>query len=329
MWDMDNSDIPATLERILSILGHISMTCCYDTSNKPLCETKSQVLLTQSHSSTLAQEIITLLRTLHGLLGWNQVLNAMLMQKLTIAANLLNDPNLLNDLSNLENEHYVVSACLSIMESWDVRPRIGAIVEIDFKQGTVFRITQKGKLCVQLHNTSDVKKVTLYDLKAVAPLSFNLDRMPFNEAHMKTFALLFISKQYGSNQERKNIYGQVNMNYLRNQQTMLCSLNATRVLQKDQHKLRKVLKYHVNSLDQYQEQYASDEDPNPNLVVQKLLSIATQPSPLKPSFTLEEMQLAALNLSQYLAAEVSFEKPVLINNDKPTVLRQVSALDSR
>lgn len=98
---------------------------------------------------------------------------------------------------------------------------------------------------------------------------------------------------------------------------MLSALNATRVLQTDQYKLRKVLKYHINSLDQYQEHSTcEDEIAHPSLVIQKMLSISTQPSPLKPSFSLEEMQLAALNLSQYMAAEGTFEKPITISNDK-------------
>lgn len=209
---MDNSEIPSTLERILNILGQICLTCRYDTSNKPLCESKSQVLLTQSHSSTLAQELVGLLRTLHGILGWNQVLNAMLMQKLNLAAYLLTDTGMLsiiNEGPSADQQHFMISACLNVMGSWDVRPRIGAVMEIDMKQGTVFRVTQKGKLCVQMHNSGEVKKVTLYDLKLIPAMMFNLDRMPFSENLIKTWALLLLSKQYNfyNNQDRKPLYG--------------------------------------------------------------------------------------------------------------------------
>nr|KAF7263608.1 hypothetical protein GWI33_001634 [Rhynchophorus ferrugineus] len=73
-------------------------------------------------------------------------------------------------------------------------------------------------------------------------------------------------------------------------------------------------------MDQSQEQQSIEEELNqqPILLIQKLLAKATQPSPLKPGFNLQEMQLAALNLSQYLAAEGNFEVPCGINNDKPT-----------
>lgn len=76
----------------------------------------------------------------------------------------------------------------------------------------------------------------------------------------------------------------------------------------------------MNTTDQNSEQQSLDDETNqtPVLLVQKILLKATQPSPLKPGSTLEEMQLAALNLSQFLAAEGHLEKSS-ISNDKPTV----------
>lgn len=99
---------------------------------------------------------------------------------------------------------------------------------------------------------------------------------------------------------------------------MLSALNASQTLQNHQYRLRKVLKYQMSSTDHSQEQQSPDEEPNqpPVLLIQKILIKATQPSPLKPSFSLEEMQLAALNLSQFLAAEGNLEKASGINNDK-------------
>lgn len=114
--------------------------------------------------------------------------------------------------------------------------------------------------------------------------------------------------------------GQVNLPYLRTQQNILYTLNATRVLCSNQYKLRKVLKYPVNGMDQSQEQQSIEEELNqqPVLLIQKLLVRATQPSPLKPGFNLQEMQLAALNLSQFLAAEGNHEQSTNVNNDKMT-----------
>lgn len=109
---------------------------------------------------------------------------------------------------------------------------------------------------------------------------------------------------------------------------MLYTLNATRSLYTNQHKLRKVLKYQINYLDQSQEQASIEEEINQPaaLLVQKLLTKATQPSPVKSCFNLQQMQLAALNLSQYLAAEGNFDKTIYINNDK--VAMKVTEMNS-
>lgn len=97
-------------------------------------------------------------------------------------------------------------------------------------------------------------------------------------------------------------------------------LNATKILHSNQYKLRKVLRYSVNSIDQSEEQHSIEEEFNqqPILLIQKLLTKATQPSPLKPGFSLQEMQLAVLNLSQYLAAEANSDTSSTcnINNEK-------------
>ena len=213
-WDMDNPEIPSLLEQILAILGRIILTCSYDTGNKPLYESKSLVLLTQSHSSTLAQEIITLLRILHGILGWNQALNAIFIQKLTLAMNLLNEGSFIStniEGQTLDHQQLIVIACLNVIGGWDMRPRIGALVEIDSELGTIIRVTQKGKLCVRIHDSSEIKKVTLTGLKLIEQPTFLLDKMPLNEHLVKIFGAMILNKQstYLNNSERKSVYGKI------------------------------------------------------------------------------------------------------------------------
>ncbi|XP_044262446.1 E3 ubiquitin-protein ligase HERC2 isoform X2 [Tribolium madens] len=320
-WDMDNSEIPTLLEKLLNILGKIILTCSYDTGNKPQTTTKSLVLLTQSHSSTLAQEIIHLLRSLHGLVGWNQVLNAILAQKLNLAAYFLSDTclmSMINDGNTSDQQHYMVIACLNVIGAWDVRPRIGGVAEVECQQGTIVRVTPKGKLCVQIHETGESRKVPINNLKLSPQVEFNFDRMPLSENLVKTWASLLLNRQSSAlnSHEKKPQHGQVNAAYLRTQQNTLSALNATRMLNNNQYKLRKVLKHQINGMDQSQEQQSIEEELNqqPVLLIQKLLTKATQPSPLKPGFSRQEMQLAALNLSQYLAAEGNFG----VSGDKTT-----------
>lgn len=215
---MDDSEITPLLETLLNILGKIILTCAYDTGNKPLCESKSLVLLTQSHSSSLAQEIINLLRFLHGLVGWNQVLNAILMNKLNLAAYLLSEDCLMtavNDCHTTDQQQYVVTACLNVIGAWDTRPRIGSVAEIENAFGTVVRVTQKGKLCLLMHDGGDVKRVPLNNLKMIEQPSFNLDRMPLGENLTKIWASLLASKQnnYMGNNDRKYVYGKYKLHW--------------------------------------------------------------------------------------------------------------------
>jgi hypothetical protein len=50
-----------------------------------------RVSLTASHSSTVAEECIALLRSLHSLPVWNQALNHILANKLAVAGDLLTE----------------------------------------------------------------------------------------------------------------------------------------------------------------------------------------------------------------------------------------------
>lgn len=211
---MDDPEILPLLETLLNILGKIILTCSYDTGNKPLCESKSLVLLTQSHSSSLAQEIISLLRSLHGLVGWNQVLNAILVNKLNLAAYLLSEDCLMTAVSDghtTDQQQYIVTACLNVIGAWDVRPRIGTVAEVENSFGTIVRVTQKGKLCLLMHDTGDIKRVPLTNLKLVEQLLFNLDRMPLGENLTKIWASLLTSKQnnYMGSNDRKFVYGKL------------------------------------------------------------------------------------------------------------------------
>lgn len=217
-WDLDNPDILPLLEKLIYILGHITLTCTYDVENKPTSELKSAVLLTQSHSSTLAQEIINLLRTLHGIVGWNQVLNSILVQNLNLAVYFSNETSLTsNDDSNSDDEHCKVIAALNVIGSWDVRPRTGAVVQVDNLEGTIVRATQKGKLCVHLHGSGEIRKVALNSIKLMSNPTFNLERMPLSENLIKMWAHLLLNKQSSSlNNSERRIHGKLlkNVRYL-------------------------------------------------------------------------------------------------------------------
>lgn len=337
-WDMDNPDIQYVLEKLLQMLGTTLLTCVYDTPSPKTAESvdlKSLVPLTQTYSSTLAQEMINLLRILHGIVGWNQVLNAIIVQKLNLAAEYLTSGALTSALaesSNFDQSYCMMLAVMNIIGGSDTRSRIGALIEIESSTGTVCKITSKGKLGVQLQENGSIKKVALNSVKVVPDKTFNIDKIPLSENLIKIWSLLLLSN-YGTsavNYERRptNLPGHVNVTYLRNQQHMLAALNSCRTLFDYQYKLRRILRHHVLPMDGSYEQGSDDDGSTPPsiLLVQKILSKAIQPSPLKAIFSQQEMLLAATNLSQFLATVcnngMQFNK--IMSNDKATVKEPTS-----
>lgn len=66
-----------------------------------ITEVKIPVLVTPSHTSTLIEESVQLVRTLHSISEWNSVCNQMLTTKLAVAGDLLSHP-----LLNLQVKYF-------------------------------------------------------------------------------------------------------------------------------------------------------------------------------------------------------------------------------
>lgn len=80
------------------------------------------VLLTQSHISTIGQEVFTFLKILYGILGWNHTLNDIFIQNLTLAMNLLNKGSFIstnNEGQISDHQQLIVIACLNVVGGWD------------------------------------------------------------------------------------------------------------------------------------------------------------------------------------------------------------------
>lgn len=119
--------------------------------------------------------------------------------------------------------------------------------------------------------------------------------MTFTDQLQNTWANLLLGhcsmdKRPGGNPV---IAGSVNSSILRMQQQQLAALNAGKTLIDYQSKLRKVLRC-----------LTTDNGEDRNTLLQELLIRATKPQPLKPIFKIEELETAALIVSQYLASEL-------------------------
>ena len=254
-WSTDNPSQMSFLEKIFRILGHIALNCDLGT-NFELYSNKCRVSLTASYSSTVVEELISLIRYLHSLSKWNATLNSFLASKLSLASDLLSDGPLFhiqlneNGGENSINIQDTVMATLIVIGGLDDRPRIGGLIEIDGHIGTICKFTKHSKILVQIHddnNASTRKKIPFFGVRQLSE-KFRLDRMPMPDSFISTWANLLLGHR--SMDKRPNgmpvIAGSVNASILRNQQQQLAALNAGKIILNYQTKLRKILKYIID-----------------------------------------------------------------------------------
>ncbi|XP_055844671.1 probable E3 ubiquitin-protein ligase HERC2 isoform X2 [Episyrphus balteatus] len=337
-WTEENiTQTTKLVQQLFSLLGKITLYCPNDVSllQNP-ADTKSRVLLTASHSGTVAEEIITLLRKLHTLPVWNPVINSFLSQKLCVAAELFGDDGL--EVTNLESEYVHVMGVLSTIGGCDTRPRVGLQVSYEGSTATICGFTNKGKCLLSTDGNAlngEFRKISLNTASEGADYSvFSLSRLPMNEMLLNSWSVLM----YGPGERKESIPGAVDISLLRSQQIQICVLNSNCVLYRHQASLRKILRQRSPGMSSYsseesiseeeQQQQAAklnsnelnvitDQTPagheSPSslseneLLIQSILIRATQPSPLKATYTYAELATAALNVSQMLASQAHSE----------------------
>lgn len=219
----------------------------------------------------------------------------------------------------------LISACLAIIGGFDSRLRIGGMVSINEngkenfhgseQTGVLCKISSGGKMYLQ-DDFGVVKRCPISSLSPMQEIKFNTLFMPDSEETTQMWVELLSLSVYKVNTRNLSSGIQpysntVNFPLLRLQQQLLLIIKATQVLYTNQPELRKVLKQpYVLLLDDILNQEAQDSDnegeietesSSVELVVEKLLTRATQPSPIKAIFSRKELEEAAVALCQHLA----------------------------
>lgn len=326
-WDdADSERMPKLIEMLFMCLGKVSLYCPNDLSlvQNP-ADIKARVLLGASHSGTVAEELIVLLRKLHTLPLWNVPINTFLSQKLCAATEILRD---IETDTVLDGEKAFVVAALNVIGGYDPRPRIGLSLTHEGVRGTITSFTPKGKAIISMHNSPKIKKLSISAAKeSIDAGAFSLSRLPLNEMLLNSWSVHL----YGPPEWKTNVVGNINVPLLCAQQIHLASLNATCVLFRHQSALRKILRQRSPGLSKYSsnesvnDQMESNRDenvspkrkadmsssddsqPETELLIQAILSRATQTNPIKSNYTYAELALAALNVSQLLASHFHTE----------------------
>ncbi|XP_078115961.1 E3 ubiquitin-protein ligase HERC2 isoform X3 [Sander vitreus] len=335
-WDKTerSQDMKFLVEKLFNFLGILLSTC---SSDLPLLregslrrrKSRPQASLTATHSSTLAEEIVSVLRTLHSLGQWNSMINDYINTQLSsigdVMAGCQSKACFLEEYFPDSDGPRVGSlmAVMAVIGGIDGRLRLGGqVIHEEYGEGTVTRITPKGRITVQFYEMRTCRVCLLSHLKPLPAVSFSVQNLPFTEPMLAVWAQLVslagskLEKQHMKKSLSRGLTAdQVDIHLLRCQQLRLYILKAGRALLSHQDKLRQILSQAavvdtgpnpsedpvVSSPDVGD---LSPEGPLPPLILlQQLLSAATQPSPIKAIFDRQEMEAAALALCQYLAVE--------------------------
>ncbi|XP_065932279.1 E3 ubiquitin-protein ligase HERC2 isoform X6 [Magallana gigas] len=343
----DQSRVAAIVERLFNLLGKVIMGCSADPTlfspNDALRKGPKpcvSVSLTASYTSTVAEEIVCLLRTLHASDCWNSHINAYITSQLVNIGDMMVEKvcpsqELLSEDTVLIDRLPIVLACLAVIGGVDNRARLGGRVEHEeMGFGTIARITSKGKIHVQFEDGSLIG-CRLTELTVANDQEFCVSKLDMTPDVIKMWSAIvgytatglkmekdfpkdrpLVSSTASLESEHTTASG-VDVRELRKQQLKLGLLRASRVLLSCQPHLRQILSG-ISPVDQGLSEVeagveeVSEEDPESesspaNTILQLLMSIATQPSPIKAVFSREELEGAALSVAQYLTATSQLE----------------------
>ncbi|XP_031621811.1 probable E3 ubiquitin-protein ligase HERC2 [Contarinia nasturtii] len=269
-WDDNESHmVDKFIEKLFECLGRIVLFCPNDLSIlHGSVDVKSRVLLSSSNSSTIAEELVSLLRKLHTLPTWNNAISSYLSQKLCIAAEFFSESTdeqhgrqSIVRHSTAESEKAYVLAALVTIGGCDPRPRVGMEIVNSGNDGTITAFTTKGKAIIS-NSISDSniftekKKVSIATAASCAnSTSFNMNRLPLNEMLLNSLTVLL----YGPGEWKPYLKGSIDVNLLRMQQIQLATLNAMGVLFKNQSSLRKILRQRVPGVSRYSSEESLNE----------------------------------------------------------------------
>jgi hypothetical protein len=139
----------------------------------------TRVALSAPHSSTLVEETLLLLRSLHRLPAWSSRINALISLKLSHVREIITEIPILQMMhhqlgeetgENFTGQQSAVISCLALIGGFDGRPRIGGLVSLEdggssgssaatTARAVVCGVTRHGKLAVQQLGDSRQRKV--------------------------------------------------------------------------------------------------------------------------------------------------------------------------
>lgn len=240
-WNGEEANrIDSVVHQLFLLLGNISMNCPHDHSLTQLpVGIKTKVLSSASHSGTVAEELISLLRKLHTLPLWNESINSFISQKMCVAADMFIDSE--SESSNYSDK-LKIAAAMSVIGGYDPRPRIGIDVVYDSVKCSIFRMTRNGTVILNVHGSNETKNISFAKVeKLIEQGIFSLSKLSLNEMLLNSLAVLM----YGMNLSSE--VSSIDLSLLSYQQIQLASLKASQVLFRHQSLLKTILRRKLHS----------------------------------------------------------------------------------
>ncbi|KAK7486952.1 hypothetical protein BaRGS_00021768, partial [Batillaria attramentaria] len=307
---------------------------------KPL---RPRVSVTATYTSTVAEEMVVLLQKLHSLEVWNPHINIYMAAKLPAIIDALDSNSQDSDAANPDTAGTIL-AVLAIIGGVDSRPRLGGQVRHETHGlGTVARITPQGKIHVQF-TSDKLRVCRLTELTPVPVLEFRVDRMGLAEEDLSNWARFIsrgMNFLRSADRDKEIMRAPLatstgsiepppppipSSQELIKHQILLGQMRAAACLFRHQCNLRSILcqsvpvdttpspahmllmaaqgLMHEGAGIGEEEGHIGETGPQHSTLLQQILMLATQPSPLKAMFSKEEMQVAAVEVCQYLQAEM-------------------------
>ncbi|GIY59956.1 e3 ubiquitin-protein ligase HERC2, partial [Caerostris darwini] len=331
------------VEQFFYLLGSVLLSCSKDPALHPIeyphkgkWEMRPKVSLTASHCSTLAEEYVSVIRHLHSLQPWKTYISQFIAEYLQLLIDTFSQP--LNLCDNLSLKKY--SFCLAILATLggvDRRVRLGGLVSDDEEETrTVTKISPSGKIHLHSPDKKSCTKKLLSQITVVPASKFHLDDELASDKMLDVWAALLalavgddscIENKCKTDQQAAVVPSSsgINKSYLHQQYFLLHLIKAIRVLFGNQHYFHKVMTrtIHLNftsnnsiiTLLTASQKGSSESIDNP-LLLQYLMSAASQPSLLKSIYTWEEIEASALAVSQYLMSISSLPPSSLMKESR-------------
>ncbi|XP_022131000.2 probable E3 ubiquitin-protein ligase HERC2 [Pieris rapae] len=297
---------------------------------------------TSSYTGATCAAIISLLRQLHSIPQWHGPITSLLLEKMQLAAQMItNDwhwwPHASQDLAQTLKpappslNTCLIAGALGVVGGMEWRLRLGQRVCAGSppRNAVITQLSTRAKITL-VHDDNSTTKT---DLNSVQSIECEKLSHPLvgGESALRVCAALLGAGPQASPLHPHHLPADIDVYGLRRQQMELLTLSAVRGLLTTRTRLRNVLMQPPDNSTGSLERTGNSLGTEGTLL-RRLLALATRPSPLAASHTPRELAVAALAISQQLAAHVSnddkdFETPPEIPLiDKSNIIQISSVL---